>query len=113
MLKTERKEDFKVGLITHEWDACITEPIDDEDVAWFQQELELSREDLLGILAKAKEIEQELKPNDELLDLTYDPDVGNWYITFGNDDAKGQWRVHIYRTGEPAITESPDASPNK
>jgi hypothetical protein len=64
--------------------------------AWFKEEIGLSREDLFRICAKAKEIVQELKPNDELLNLTYDTD-GRWYINFARSDTDGRWKIHVFK----------------
>jgi hypothetical protein len=76
--------------------------LDDDDLAWFKEKFQLSREDLCRMFVTANKIVQELHPTDEILDLTYSPDVGNWYINFHRPDTNGRWRVCIRRTDQPA-----------
>jgi hypothetical protein len=83
-----------------DYDAWISEPIDGEAVAWFEKEMGLSREGLFQIFARAKSIVQELKPNEELLDLTYDTDLGNWFIQFSRPESNGRWRIYVYRNDD-------------
>jgi hypothetical protein len=91
---------FTLDFMNSDYDAWISEPIDDEAVAWFQEKMGLSRESLFQIFARAKSIVQELKPNEDLLDLTYDTNRGNWYIQFSRPDADGRWKVYIYRNDD-------------
>lgn len=86
-------EDYDVGI--HEEDLLS---LDDENIAWFKENLGLSQDDLLDLCVSATKIEQELKPNDELLQLTYDTDNGNWYIHFHrSQDDKVRWNISIYK----------------
>lgn len=92
-------KNFKFCISDSGWDVTLSDPpLDAEDLAWFKEEMGLSRKDLLGIFARAKSIERELKPNDELLDLTY-WHPGNWYIEFSrrHPQTNGRWRVYVYR----------------
>jgi hypothetical protein len=47
-----------------------------------------------GICAGAREIAQDFKPSDELLDLTYEPNEA-WWISFEHDG--GRFQVHLRR----------------
>ena len=98
---------FTLTLMGGKWDydAWISDEnlqsFDDEDFAWFKEEMGLSRDSLFRIFARAKEIVEQFKPNDEFLSLTYDTDCGNWYIHFNDlPDANGRWHVSVYRHEE-------------
>jgi hypothetical protein len=89
---------FKLDIMNWRYDTWISDEqlqsLNEEDLAWFKSEIGLSREDLGRILARAKEIVQGLCLNDEVL-ITYDSDVGNWYIDFSRPDTNGQWKVSV------------------
>jgi hypothetical protein len=87
---------FTLNLSNCDYDAWISEPISDDDVAWFQQEMGLSRDSLFRIFASAKDIVEQFKPNDEYLDLSYDV-RGGWHIYFKRTDTNGRWNVVVYR----------------
>src|ERR1700745_3225293 len=98
------QHDLKLGFTNSEWDTWLSEPINDDDIAWFQQNMSLSREDLSQIFARAKDIVRGLKPNDELLYLSYDTDHGNWYLHFHSSVPNGRLHVSIHR--KDAMTRS-------
>jgi hypothetical protein len=87
----------KLCFMNSKYDAWINGSLNDADVAWFKEEMGLSREDLFRVFARAKDIVQELRPNDELQGLTYDTDVGNWYLYFDSPVPNGHLHVSIYR----------------
>jgi hypothetical protein len=93
---------MKVDIMTEGCDTSIDEEqllsLNDDDVEWSKKELGLSHEDLFRILVGAKKIVRELKPNDELLDLTYDTN-GAWYISFARNDpdGRGRWKINVWR----------------
>jgi hypothetical protein len=93
---------MKVDIMTWNCDSSINEEellsLNDDDVEWYKNELGLSHEDLFRILVGAKKIVRELKPNDELLDLTYDTN-GAWYISFAPNDSdrRGRWKINVWR----------------
>jgi hypothetical protein len=97
---------FTFFLTNHQYDVWFSEEqlqgYDDEDFAWFRNEIGLSRESLFRIFARAKEIVQQFRPNDDFLDLSYDADYGNWYIHFKPDpiDTNGRWSATVYRHEE-------------
>jgi hypothetical protein len=91
---------FTLDLMNSDYDAWISEPIDDEDRAWVKEQMGLSQADLSQIFARAKSIVQELKPNEDLLNLTYDTNCGNWYIYFTRPENGGRWRIHVYRNDD-------------
>jgi hypothetical protein len=111
MIMAEVVKTFELGLMNSAYDAWISDEqlqsFDDEDVAWFKEEMGLSRDGLFRIFARAKQIVEQFKPNDEFLSLTYDTDCGNWYIHFDPTDSDGRptdvharWRVSVYRHEE-------------
>jgi hypothetical protein len=117
------KRDFTLDLMNTDYDVWFNEEqlqaFDDEELAWFKEEVGLSCESLFRIFERAKEIVGQFKPNDEFLELTYDTDCGNWYIHFdppGTDehwptntptDVNGRWHVCVYRHEEHLKEECP------
>jgi hypothetical protein len=97
-MQNERLPSEGIHILTSKWDTWIKEEdlpsLDDEDVAWFKDEIGLSLDDLQRICAGAREIARELRPSDELLHLTYEINEA-WYITFTCD---GRWEVCLRRT---------------
>ena len=95
---------FTLNLMNCNYDAWFNEEdsqsYDDEDFAWFKEEMGLSREELFRTVARAKEIVQHFKPNDEFVDLIYNSDHGDWSIYFNPVDATGRWSVHVCRHEE-------------
>jgi hypothetical protein len=88
--------------MTWNYDAWISEvelpSLNQEELAWFKEECGLSLADLHRVLARAKEIVQELKLHkpDDLFSLTYDTD-GAWYIDFTRREPDGRWKAHFWR----------------
>jgi hypothetical protein len=95
----------ELHIMTSEYDAWITEDkllsATDEELGWFKDELGLTREDLHLAFARMKEIKQQLRSDDDILDLTYDTG-GGWYIAWSRKDPGGEWHVHIHRK-DPAM----------
>jgi hypothetical protein len=93
---------MKVDIMTWNYDTSIDEEellsLSDEDLKWFKDECGLTHEDLFRILVGAKKIVRELKPNDELQELTYH-DGGDWYIGFDrrDTDGRGRWKIQVWR----------------
>jgi|SRR5215831_4734403 len=96
---------MKVGIMTSDYDTSISEDellsLSNEDLAWFKNECGLTHEDLFRILVGAKKIVRELKPTDELQNLTYG-DGGDWYIGFDrrDTDGRGHWKIQVWRNDQ-------------
>jgi hypothetical protein len=100
--------DYSIHILHWRYDTWIKEgdlpSLNDEDVAWFRDEVGLSLDDLHRICAGAREIVRELKPSDELLHLTYE--VGEaWYIDFVRVNDGIRLEVSIRRPRTPQAAE--------
>lgn len=97
-----------IHIITSEWDTWIKEEelpsLNDEDIAWFKNEIGLSLDDLQRICAEAREIVREFKHSDELLHLTYDIDEA-WYVTVTYN---GRWELCFRRSAQHTRAPLPD-----
>ena len=70
----------------------------DEEAAFFQEEFGFSRADLRRIVQTATEIENELKPNDALQNLTYEVADKAWRMEFMRNVSEGaNWSILIYQ----------------
>jgi hypothetical protein len=91
---------MKVDIMTSQYDTWISEEqlwsLNNDELTWFKDECGLSHEDLFRILLRAKKIARELRPNDDLLELTFDTG-GAWYIRAERSDTKGWWNICVRR----------------
>jgi hypothetical protein len=112
---TEDAKRTALNIMTPQWDTAITEEelqsLTDDDLAWWKEEIGLSREDLFRLFARAKEIAQELQSNEELLlGLTYNTN-GGWYIDFICSDDDGRWKIHAYKEDGSALIQDAVSRP--